>query len=302
MHRRKITGFSIAVLCVTALIVTAQRHERLCAAEEMHHRHDGRDQHMHAMTSHEITVRLETKPDKLEAGKEATIIFHLKDEEGKPLQGLTISHDRLLHVMLIGEDFTVFSHIHPEDFGTITPEMKREARFPVRFTFPKAGRYLIALDTAVEGTMVTKQLYVQVMGKPEMGISEKNLSRQKVFGEYTVTLQSNPERIRAGETTELRYTIKKNSEPVTDLKPYLAAPMHIAIVLADLNNFIHAHGEIPGALSHDPAGHIHGAVHDTFGPEIETDVVFPVRGLYKIFSEVNHRGKVILLDFMVDVE
>jgi hypothetical protein len=33
-----------------------------------------------------------------------------------------------------------------------------------------------------------------------------------------------------------------------------------------------------------------------------TDIVFPVKGVYKIFSQVKHEGKVLLFDFMVTVQ
>ncbi|MGE5892535.1 MAG: hypothetical protein ACM34I_00610 [bacterium] len=275
----------------------------LSAAEEIHHHHEDHGHLTRANSSHEISVRLETKPDTLETGKEATILFHLMDEDGNPLQGLTMSHDRLLHVMIISADFTGFAHIHPEDFGTITQEMKKTAGFPVRYSFPKAGRYLIALDMVVGETMVTKRLYVMVNGAPRMGAPEHNLAREKKFGDYAVQLTTDPGNIHAGEKAKLIYRITRSGEPVTDLEPYLSAPMHIAVLLADLNNFIHAHGEIPGSSSgHDPAGHVHGTVQSDFGPEIEATIVFPVRGLYKVFSEIKHRGKVILFDFMVEVE
>jgi hypothetical protein len=79
--------------------------------------------------------------------------------------------------------------------------------------------------------------------------------------------------------------------------------MHLAMVQDNLNNFIHAHGELPGmAGHHSMTGHMHMDVPAKFGPEIDVHVSFPVKGIYQIFSEVKHQGKVILLSFMVEVE
>jgi len=39
-----------------------------------------------------------------------------------------------------------------------------------------------------------------------------------------------------------------------------------------------------------------------FGPEIDVHVVFPAKGLYQIFGQVGHQGKVIATSFMVEVE
>jgi hypothetical protein len=272
------------------------------AAMHEHHEEDGHHQHAHGTTIEPIVV-LETVPKEVKAQEPATLIFSLKDQDGKPIHGLSITHDRLLHVVIVGQDFTVFGHVHAEDSGPITKEMIRDARFPVTYTFPKAGRYLIAVDSALEGNHFSKYLYLDVSGEPKMGTMEKDLSRGKNFGDYRVALKTQPEHIKAGEETTLTYTIEQIDTPVTDLEPYLSAPMHLAIVLADLNNFIHAHGELPGMPStHHPAGHIHGMVKGAFGPEIEAHVIFPVKGLYTIFSEVKHKDKVILMKFMVEAE
>jgi hypothetical protein len=134
------------------------------------------------------------------------------------------------------------------------------------------------------------------MGEPKI-----DFSTEKNVGQYHVTFTISPKIIKAGRETTLRYLIRKNERPVTDLEPYLCAPMHLAVVLADLKQFIHAHGDIPGE-PHSAMGHMHTGPPERFGPEIEAVVVFPVKGVYKIFSQVEHQGKVILFDFMVNVQ
>jgi len=267
----------------------------------------GHDHHQHGaqmvMQGAEVIVDMETDPASIKAGSPATIFFSVKDLEGKPLQDLTITHDRLLHVIIASKDFSVFAHIHPEDLGPITPEMIKTARFPVRYTFPKSGQYLIALDSAVKDSPFSEHFSVDVTGEPGMGSMKKDFAREKKFGDYTVSLHSTPERISAGKETMLSYVIKKNGTPVNDLQPYLSAPMHIAVISADLNNFIHAHGELPGTSStQSHEGHHHMTVPEKFGPRIEAHLSFPAKGVYQIFGEVKHSGKVMLTSFMVEVE
>jgi hypothetical protein len=88
---------------------------------------------------------------------------------------------------------------------------------------------------------------------------------------------------------------RKNGESVTDLEPYLSAPMHLAIISSDLTHFIHTHGEVPGmaSMGHD-AHHMQMkiAVPDKFGPTVAIHVVFPVKGFYQIFGQVGHQGKI----------
>jgi hypothetical protein len=266
------------------------------------HHHEGMHMNMVTVAPGNVIVNLETRPEKLTAGLPAKIIFSIRDNKGKPVQDLTVMHERLLHVIIVSGDFTTFAHIHPEDFEPITPEMKMKADYSVRYTFPMAGRYLVAVDSAVKDVHFSEHFTVDVSGELKMGPLKEDFSTEKRFGDYLVTFSASPGKIGAGKETVLKYVIKKNGEPVKDLEPYLAAPMHLAIIKADLKNFIHAHGELPGGPPHhEPMGHIHGIVKEKFGPEIEASVVFPVKGVYQVFSQIKHQGAVITLRFAVEV-
>ena len=277
----------------------------------------GHDHHDHEMHRHasgpaglQPVVDLETAPAVITAGNPATITFTIRDDSNNPLKDLVITHDRLIHVVIISEDLSVFGHIHTEDIGPITAEMKERAEFPVRFTFPKAGRYTIAVDFAVRDKGYSELLDLEVSGSPAMGSVHRDLSREKVFDGYSVKLAVSPEQPVAGKETMLRYTILKDGTPVTDIEPYLSAAMHLAVINEGAGKyFVHAHGDRPGAMQH--TGHEgHMASHmehssppgAVYGPEIEARVVFPAKGMYKIFSEIGHQGKVRLLDFMVNVQ
>ncbi len=282
--------------------------ERNAAAAEMGGMQDHQHHHMQPTNTgagKEVIAGIQTEPESITAGTSTTVVISFKDSEGKPVEDLVIVHDRLVHVVITSQDFSVFTHIHPDDFGPITQEMKRTARYPVRFTFPKAGRYIIGVDFAAKGKLFSKHFLVDVAGEPKMGSLTKELSREKRFGDLDVTLSTVPERIAAGKEVTLEYLFRRNGESVTGLEPYLAAPMHLAIISSDLKDFIHTHGELPGmpAMGH---GEHHMMMHMTvpakFGPKIEVHVVLPRKGLYQVFGQVGYGGKVILTSFMVEVE
>jgi len=268
--------------------------------------HEHRDmQHMHTMGGEDVIADIKTDPERISVGSSTNIVFSIKDHEGKPIKELVVHHERIIHVIIASQDFSVFAHIHPEDFGPITPEMKKSARYPVQFTFPKAGRYIIAIDFAAKEQLISRHFLIDVTGEPKLGAPTRDLSREKKFGDIDVTLVSMPERITAGKEVMLSYFFRKNGESVTDLEPYLAAPMHLAIISSDLAHYIHTHGELPGmpSMGHD-AQHMQMkmAVPDKFGSPVEIHVVFPAKGLYQIFGQVGHQGKVIVTSFMVEVE
>lgn len=290
------------ILIVAILFCAALLRHQIPARHASHLSHSS---YAAAAVSSKVFASLKAAPGPPRAGEDTTLLLGFTDFKGGPVKGLTVTHERLVHVMIISEDFSSFAHIHPEDFGAITGEMLNDARFTLHYLFPAAGRYLIAVDTALGGSPVSKLMYLTVSGSPVAGVVSKDLSREKHFGDYTVSLTSRPEKIRAGEETVLTYIIKKGGVPVTDLEPYLAAPMHFAVVSAGLGNFIHTHGELPGTGGdhHDHADMQHmKPPPPNFGPVINAEVVFPEKGLYKIFGEARHNGKVLLLGFMIEAD
>jgi hypothetical protein len=260
---------------------------------------------MAMMKSEEPDVVLKTDPEKIKVGTPETITISIRDAWGKPVQELAMTHERIMHVVIASRDFTVFSHIHPEDFGPITTRMKKTAQYSVHYTFPKSGRYIIGIDFGIKDRPYSKHFVIDVAGGAAMGAPVNDFTRQKKFGNYDVTLTTAPETIAAGKETTLIYRFNRDGAPVNDLEPYIAAVMHVAVISADLKQFIHEHGLLPGMA---PMGmHELRMMHEmslprAFGPEIKVPVTFPAAGIYEIFGEVKHKGKVIVTHFMVEVD
>jgi len=263
----------------------------------------------------EAVADLALAPAKPVAGKPVLMTLSLtKIENGTrsgPVEDLTIEHDRIFHVAIIGADMSTFAHIHTEDVGDVTPEMLKSGRFPLRYTFPLAGRYTIAANYYIRGKQFIQQFFVDVSGAQQMPAQVTNYSRNKVFDGYDVTLSA-PSRIKAGTRTILSYDIKKDGKPVETLEPYLAAAMHLSIIGSDLHGFIHSHAGtytyIPGwtelqniYLSQSSVNFHNHFVPDMFGPGIQARLVFPQPGDYIVFGEFKNQGKVIPTHFMVKV-
>src|ERR1700690_3164782 len=252
-----------------------------------------------------VAAYLQCEPVDIMVGEPETITISVKDSTGKPEKGLTTTHDRIMHVVIASRDFAVFSHIHPEDFGLITNEMKTTGQYPVRYTFSKAGRYIVGIDFALKDQAYSKHFVIDVAGGHEMGVPVQDFSLHKKFDDYDVTLTTAPESITAGKETTLIYNFAKDGTPVTNLEPYIAAIMHVAVISTDFKQFIHEHGFVPGMPIMEMGGHhvMHEmSLPSAFGPEIKVPVTFPAAGVYKIFGEVKHKGKVIVTNFMVEVK
>lgn len=253
-------------------------------------------------------AQMATEPTALEPNTPVTMTFSLRDEQGRPVQDLVLDHNRVVHVVIASQDFSVFAHIHAEDLGPITPEMMKAAVFPVRYTFPKAGRYLVSADFMERGYAFSDQFYLNVGATSAMRAPEYEifLLQDGVDG-YEVLLKTSPSTLKAGAPATLDYHIEKDGKPFTEMTPYLAVPMHISIIRDDLMGFLHIHGLLPvpftGKLLGESIHASHLLLPDHFGPDIEaTNFAFPSAGVYHIFGEFSAAGKVVVTDFTVKVE
>ena len=252
--------------------------------------------------------QLETDPAVLTPGVPVLLTFTLRDYQNNPVQDLVLDHNRIIHVIVASQDFSVFSHIHTEDFTPVTPAMLKAAIFPVRYTFPKPGHYLVSADFMERGYAFSDQFYLNV-GASLAANESKNetFSQRENIDGYDVTLKTSPARLRGGAPATLDYHIEKDRRPVVEMTPYLAVPMHISIIRDDLMGFLHIHGLLPVSLAGKMLGESIHASHlllpNKFGPDIEaTNFAFPSAGIYHIFGEFSVAGKVVVSQFTVQVE
>jgi hypothetical protein len=253
-------------------------------------------------------AQLAISPATILANEPVVLTFTLRDSQGNPVQDLILDHNRIIHVIVASKDFSVFSHIHPEDSGPVTPEMLKTALFSADYTFPKPGEYLVSADFAERGYIFSDQFYVNVGSSSAMNAPQnENFSLQDDVDGYSVTLKTSPARLKAGIPATLDYHIEKDHKPLTEMTPYLAVPMHISIIRDDLMEFLHIHGLLPvsvmGKLLGESIHASHLLLPNKFGPDIEaTNFVFRSAGIYHIFGEFSVAGKVVVTQFTVRVE
>src|SRR5690606_26078319 len=107
--------------------------------------------------------------------------------------------------------------------------------------------------------------------------------------------------------TSLVYSFSHDGSPITDLRPYLDAPMHLAVVKEDFSQFLHQHGSVPGAEPHGHAGHGaahhgHGSAASGFGPAVAASIQFPEPGRYYLFGQTARGSQLLVFRNTVLVE
>lgn len=246
-------------------------------------------------------VSLETHPESLRAGVPTTLAIKLAEKDGSPAK-LGIEHEKILHVIIIGADMQSFAHVHADDGRALSPQEINSSSFEIKHTFPKAGEYVVAVDYLHGLVHESRQFRVNVGADtvPRVG----TYTSPARFGGYDVEFGYSAPLV--GDVATLRYTIRKNGSPVTDLVPYLGAAMHVAIIKNDLSEFVHTHGEVhpPGYVPPTTLkNHQHSPPPARFGPTVEAHAVFPNPGLYTVFGEFkDSSGAIVNTKFTVRVE
>ncbi|MDE0483443.1 MAG: hypothetical protein OXI67_12755 [Candidatus Poribacteria bacterium] len=323
--------FTIAIVVTTLFFINL-------GYAEQHEKHDIHKAHKTAA----LNVMLHTEPQKIQAGEPATLMFHLTDVKGEPFTDLMVHHDRILHVLIVSENLQTIGHIHPEDFESRDMMAELEGAYTVHFTFPIAGRYILALDVMTADAEISKYMHVDVAGNKKMADVSQDFRREKsIFGyteeggdrftkpvsiidgkgtsKYHVKMNA-PEKIKAGEMVHITYHFSRDDKPITDLVPFLDAPMHFAIVSTRLDGILHTHGTVPmngnmgKMMKKDPhaghkmkktptTGHQHqGTTPDKFGPTVMLMTTFAKPGVYQIFGQLKHADQILFPTFMVKVE
>lgn len=179
------------------------------------------------------------------------------------------SHTKEMHLIVVRDDLQHFQHLHPQRDG--------EGVWHVAFTPAAGGTYWMYADfVAANGTSHTIRFEKTYAG--EMGAYGvvKNAERVKTISGYTIQLPSVP--TLQGKTLSFVYFITDAQGKTVPVEEYLGAMGH-SVLISPSGDFIHAH-----------------AIESEFG-DPEFLVPLPKEKFYRAFTQLQIKGKVIVVDF-----
>lgn len=239
-----------------------------------------------------------------------SIVYKIKDDKGEILKDFEVAHEKIMHFILVRHDLQNFQHLHPE-------YNKANGEFTVIVTFPTDGPYRLFPDFTPEKSQDNPQLLpVTVYFDLTVGdirnyqpvVLSTDINKTKTFGRYLVTFLFNPplEDLRAQKEIVYSLNIKRNGQAVQNLETYLGALGHSVILKEKTLDFIHTHAFDPSAedVQTEPGlvGHVmKPATKINTGPTIDFSTSLPEPGIYKIFTQFQHEGKVITTDYVLRV-
>lgn len=252
----------------------------------LHHQQQMQEQR-HGLKEEPYNVNLTYNPKIPEAGRPTLITIEVIEKQTKQrIKEFNLLHEKLIHVIIVSEDLSQFSHVHPVfDY--------KEGRFTVYHIFPETAKYKIWVDFKPKNgnqTLVTFKLdnMIGAANKPISFKKERQYTKQ-IDKNYYVNLLI-PKEIKSNKPVDLAFVIlDQNSNPITDLTPLMGAGGHSVIISSNLQEFLHVHPT--KEVSSDWKG----------GPEISFNTVFPYPGLYKAWGQFQHQNVIITAHFVLEV-
>ncbi|WP_406717546.1 hypothetical protein [Streptomyces althioticus] len=214
------------------------------------------------------------------AGERAELRFTVRDADGRAVDEYRREHDKELHLIVASRDLVTYRHLHPErapDGTWSTPvDLPRAGGYRVFADFtpdrPGAENLTLGADLAASGPYSPRDL-------------PRPSATARVDG-YDVKLTGT---LTPGRASELRLTVSRDGEPVTDLQPYLGAYGHLVALRAGDLAYLHVHPEgEPGDGTTRP------------GPHVSFSATAPSGGSYRLFLDFKHDGVVRTAAFTVE--
>jgi hypothetical protein len=194
-------------------------------------------------------------------------------------------HERLLHLFVVSSDLSFFDHVHPEP--------RKDGSFEVAVTFPKPGSYRLVADLLPTGAMPQTLQHTLVTAGPatRAGVPRAPAIEAEVLqvADDGVRARLVPNNMRVGDDSHvvLELTDARTGEPVTDVERYLGAWGHMLLASSDLADIVHSHPLIEETAEG--------------GPTITFQTMFARDGWYRVWAQVQRRGRLLTFGFTVRV-
>jgi hypothetical protein len=200
-----------------------------------------------------------------------TYRFVVDGPDGSRVHAFTALHERMLHLIVVNRELTVYHHVHPAlaPDGTWSVELPAlppgSYRAVADFQLTDGPRLALGADLAVPGDYQPTEIPAPSSVAAIDGYQVRIGTHAKEGGELTVSL-----------------TVRKAARLVTDLQPYLGASGHLVAMRAADLAYAHVH----------PLGYHAGTV--TF------DATLAAQGRYRLFLDFKHAGVVHTAAFTFD--
>jgi hypothetical protein len=214
------------------------------------------------------------------SGLSATLKVRQFKNDGKtPLLNYDVEMERLMHMVVVRDDFATFAHLHPAyDVTTGT--------FSQPFTKEPNHRYYVYADTTPKG--IGQQVFRFTM-ESDGPVAEAPLhfgdprTLAAFAGPYVVTLSTAT--LPANAPSPVRITISQNGKPAQGLGTYLGAAAHVVFISTATLAYVHIHPTVPGSAGATSSMAMNMEDMNVAGPLLQMNVPALAAGTYKLWIQ-----------------
>jgi hypothetical protein len=212
----------------------------------------------------------------LTPGRPEEFAFRVTGPDGAAATAFEVEHDQRMHLIVVRRDTSGFQHLHPR--------MGPDGTWRVPLSVAAGGAYRAFADFTPAGGPATT-LGVDLLAPGRFDPVDHRPSRSARVDGYQVDLAGD---LVGGRGSTLTLTVRRDGRPVTDLQPYLAAYGHLVALREGDLAYLHVHPEGAPGDGRTPAG-----------PGIVFTAQVPSAGIYRLFLDFRHNGRVHTAAFTV---
>ena len=235
-----------------------------------------------------LTVKTAAAPT---AGREVQVTLRMTTANNKLIapEDLVVMHTRKLHLLIADPSLTDYQHLHPEPTRvpgewsfTFTPTLGGIYRIFADFTPAATNRSLYAnVDLVVAGEQLSTPELAAAMTPSWIGQRDA----------YRLELVPGTRQIRAGQATDLKFSVTNTGGGAVGLEPVMDAYAHLVAFDTARSGFAHLH----------PMDADLGVAPDSIKPTLSFKITIPAAGRYVIWAQLKINGREKFVPFWFDV-
>ena len=225
------------------------------------------------------------------AGREVQVTVRMTTANNKLIapEDLVVMHTRKLHLLIADPSLTDYQHLHPEPTRvpgewsfTFTPTLGGIYRIFADFTPAATNRSLYAnVDLVVAGEQLSTPELAAAMTPSWIGQRDA----------YRLELVPGTRQIRAGQATDLKFSVTNTGGGAVGLEPVMDAYAHLVAFDTTRSGFAHLH----------PMDADLGVAPDSIKPTLSFKITIPAAGRYVIWAQLKINGREKFVPFWFDV-
>jgi hypothetical protein len=200
---------------------------------------------------------------------------------GSPIRSYDLDMTKVLHVIIVSDDFKTFFHVHP----AFAPN----GHFALDQTLPRPGLYHVYADGRPAG--IGQQVFrFDLRSGNALAGAPRDLSERSAVAQvdgYSVTLSSLS--LRIGSAAQIGVRITKAGKPAADVHPYLGALAHAVFIDAGDLSYVHAHPVMEGMAMESASTMVYSNDAAVVSPNMVMHVEVREPGTYKLWFQF-HAG------------